>query len=67
MKITDYLKHHIVYLDGGMGTLLQAQGLKPGEHFKKMVARARQVHFAGIEKSKALKQILGEYRTGMFE
>ena len=32
MKITDYMKDHIVYLDGGMGTLLQKQGLKPGEH-----------------------------------
>ena len=31
MKITDYLKDHIVYLDGGMGTLLQKRGLKPGE------------------------------------
>ena len=31
MKITDYLKEHLVYLDGGMGTLLQAQGLQPGE------------------------------------
>lgn len=32
MKITEYMKEHIVYLDGGMGTLLQARGLKPGEH-----------------------------------
>lgn len=31
MKILDYLKNNIVYLDGGMGTLLQAQDLKPGE------------------------------------
>ncbi|MBQ8882503.1 MAG: homocysteine S-methyltransferase family protein, partial [Clostridia bacterium] len=31
MKITEYLKNNIVYLDGGMGTLLQAGGLKPGE------------------------------------
>ncbi len=31
MKVLDYLKNNIVYLDGGMGTLLQAQGLKPGE------------------------------------
>ncbi|MBQ2765781.1 MAG: homocysteine S-methyltransferase family protein [Clostridia bacterium] len=31
MKITEYLKDHILYLDGGMGTLLQAQGLVPGE------------------------------------
>ena len=32
MKITEYLKNNIVYLDGGMGTLLQKEGLKPGEH-----------------------------------
>ena len=31
MKITEYIKENILYLDGGMGTLLQAQGLKPGE------------------------------------
>lgn len=31
MRITDYIKDHILYLDGGMGTLLQAQGLVPGE------------------------------------
>ncbi len=31
MKITDYIKDHILYLDGGMGTLLQAQGLMPGQ------------------------------------
>lgn len=31
MKILDYLKDNILYLDGGMGTLLQKQGLKPGE------------------------------------
>jgi len=31
MNIREYLKNNIVYLDGGMGTLLQAQGLKPGE------------------------------------
>ena len=32
MNFREYLKHNIVYLDGGMGTLLQAKGLKPGEH-----------------------------------
>ena len=31
MNIKEYLKEHILYLDGGMGTLLQAQGLLPGE------------------------------------
>ncbi len=32
MNFTDFLKDNIVRLDGGMGTLLQAQGLMPGEH-----------------------------------
>ena len=31
MKILDYLKDNILFLDGGMGTLLQEKGLKPGE------------------------------------
>lgn len=31
MKIQDYLKENIIYLDGGMGTLLQKEGLLPGE------------------------------------
>ena len=32
MNFREFLKNNIVYLDGGMGTLLQASGLKPGEH-----------------------------------
>lgn len=32
MNFREYLKNNIVYLDGGMGTLLQAQGLRPGEY-----------------------------------
>ena len=31
MNILNYLKENIVTLDGGMGTLLQAEGLRPGE------------------------------------
>ena len=31
MKITEFLKDHILLLDGGMGTLLQARGLRAGE------------------------------------
>lgn len=29
--VLTYLKDHVLYLDGGMGTLLQKNGLKPGE------------------------------------
>ncbi len=32
MDFREYLKNNIVYLDGGMGTLLQQKGLMPGEH-----------------------------------
>ena len=32
MNFLELLKHQIVYLDGGMGTLLQARGLASGEH-----------------------------------
>lgn len=32
MIFNDFLKNNIVILDGGMGTLLQAQGLKAGEY-----------------------------------
>ena len=32
MTFKEYLKNNIVYLDGGMGTMLQEQGLQPGEY-----------------------------------
>ncbi|MBE6970767.1 MAG: homocysteine methyltransferase [Ruminococcaceae bacterium] len=32
MTIREFMKDHAVYLDGGMGSLLQAEGLRPGEH-----------------------------------
>lgn len=31
MTFSEFLQEHIVYLDGGMGTLLQERGLQPGE------------------------------------
>ncbi len=31
MNIKEFLKNNILYLDGGMGTLLQKEGLSPGE------------------------------------
>ena len=31
MKFREFLKHNVVLLDGGMGTLLQKKGLTPGE------------------------------------
>lgn len=35
MNFREYFQRHIVYLDGGMGTLLQESGLTPGEHPEK--------------------------------
>ncbi|MEE0517082.1 MAG: homocysteine S-methyltransferase family protein, partial [Anaerovoracaceae bacterium] len=32
MKLLDYMKDNIVYLDGGMGTLIQEAGLPAGEY-----------------------------------
>ena len=32
MTVLDYMRDHILLLDGGMGSLLQARGLQPGEH-----------------------------------
>ncbi len=32
MTVLQYMREHILLLDGGMGSLLQARGLKPGEH-----------------------------------
>ena len=31
MNIREYTEKQILYLDGGMGTILQSRGLKPGE------------------------------------
>ncbi len=31
MNILEFAKNNLLFLDGGMGTLLQSQGLKPGE------------------------------------
>ena len=31
MNLKEYMKNRILYLDGGMGTVLQSRGLKPGE------------------------------------
>ena len=32
MNIKEFMKDRVLVLDGGMGTLLQAEGLLPGEH-----------------------------------
>ena len=32
MTVLEYMKDNILFLDGGMGSLLQNMGIKPGEH-----------------------------------
>lgn len=51
MKITDFLQENILYLDGGMGTILQSEGLSPGELPERW----------NIEKPEIIKRIHGEY------
>ena len=42
------------------GRDLMEAGLKPGEHFKALLQRAKVLHFAGIEKKRALRDVLAE-------
>ena len=42
------------------GRDLTEAGLKPGADFKRLLERARELHFAGPEKPRALRQVLAE-------
>lgn len=42
------------------GKDLVAAGLKPGPAFSRWLDRARQLHFAGLDRERALKQVLAE-------
>lgn len=55
MNILDYMKNNILYLDGGMGTLLQEAGLAPGE----LPERWNLTHPDVIEKSREDISTLG--------
>ena len=46
------------------GRDLIAAGLRPGPDFSRVLARARQLHFSGVTRERALAQVLGEYRAG---
>jgi len=43
------------------GRDLLAAGMEPGEHFREALERAKQLHFAGIERPNALKQVVAEF------
>ena len=42
------------------GEDLIAAGLRPGPNFKKLLARARSLHFSGVDRRAALRQVLNE-------
>ena len=42
------------------GQDLIAAGLKPGPEFSKLLSRARTLHFSGVDRKAALRQVLGE-------
>lgn len=44
------------------GRDLVAAGMKPGPEFSRWLARARQLHFAGLDRDRALRQVLAEAR-----
>lgn len=64
-RLEDY--RQVMTLPMVTGKDLVAAGLKPGKDFKTMMARARQLHFAGLTKENALKQILAENRNSINE
>lgn len=49
------------------GKDLLAAGLAPGPDFARWLSRAKQLHFAGQEKGRALRQVLAEARRGTRE
>ena len=57
-RLEDYLAR--LKLPMVTGQDLIDAGLKPDRNFADLIARARQLHFSGIEKRSALKQVLAE-------
>ena len=57
-RLEDY--HERLKLPMVTGQDLIDAGLKPDRHFAELIARARQLHFSGIEKRGALRQVLAE-------
>lgn len=57
-RLDDYLKRLEVPMVTGQD-LIKA-GLKPGKDFSEILQRARMLHFSGIEKKAALRQVVSE-------
>ena len=49
------------------GKDLVAAGLQPGPDFARWLDRAKQLHFSGQDKARALRQVLGEAKRGSSE
>ena len=47
-----------------MGRDLMQAGLKPGPEYARLLARARELHFSGMGKDEALRQVLAERANG---
>jgi len=60
--LSDY--HSIMKRPMVMGRDLIAAGIKPGPHMTDMLARAKVLHFGGLRKEAALREILREWRAG---
>ncbi|MBQ4088569.1 MAG: HD domain-containing protein [Clostridia bacterium] len=62
--LTERLKDYYTCIARPMvtGADLTAAGVKPGKHMGKMIARARSLHFSGVEKHRALTQVIKEYK-----
>ena len=61
-RLEDYRRCAARPMVGGQDLI--AAGMRPGPEFSRVIARARQLHFSGIEKSRALAQVLDEARKG---
>lgn len=59
-RLDDY--HKCVARPMVSGADLVAAGVKPGKHMGEMLARARSLHFSGLEKKRALNQVLKEFK-----
>lgn len=59
-RLSDYRK--ILSRPMVTGADLIKEGLKPGPMFSRWIDRARQLHFAGVDKPHALSQVLAEAR-----
>ena len=59
-RLDDY--RHVMTRPMVTGRDLIDAGLRPGPDFSRYLDRARQLHFAGLDRERALKQVLGEFR-----